>query len=129
MLGIAVVNCANFWLKVDWISGFYFAPYSLEYESKILLSNGCVFYPIFANWVRTKNDVDSHFWMWKLFSLNCSKFAVECNWNSKNSQNIQNSGSFWKNRLDGFFRKKSWNFSKSLIGQLFSRTHPNGIIA
>ena len=33
-----------------------------------------------------------------IFRPNCSKFAVECNWNGKNSQNIQILGFFWKNR-------------------------------
>ena len=47
------------------------------------------------------------------FSPNCSKFVVECDWNRKNSQNVQNFGFFAKKKI-GFFEKKSWNFSKSL---------------
>ena len=46
-----------------------------------------------------------------VFSLNYSKFALECDWNSKISQNLQNLGLFWKNR--SVFRK-NWFFSKLL---------------
>ena len=46
-------------------------------------------------------------------SPNCSKLPVECDWNRKNSQNVQNLGCFPKNRWV-FFGKKTWNFSKSL---------------
>ena len=38
-----------------------------------------------------------------VFRPNCSKFAVECDWNSRNSQNVQNLGFFEK--IDGFFEK------------------------
>ena len=48
----------------------------------------------FANWARAKNNVGSRFWTWKLFSLNCSKLAVECDWNSKNSQYVRKLGFF-----------------------------------
>ena len=37
------------------------------------------------------------------FSTNCSKFAVECDWKSKNSQNVQNLGFFGK--IDEFLNK------------------------
>ena len=58
---------------------------------------------MFANCVHTKTmfvHVSEHEF---IFSLNCSKFAVECDSNSRNSQNVQ---------YLGFFRKKSWVFSK-----------------
>ena len=29
---------------------------------------GTIFYPMFANWARAKNDVGSRFWTWKLFA-------------------------------------------------------------
>ena len=45
------------------------------------------------------------------FWPNCSKFAVECDWNSKSSQNVQN-WLFWKNRWA--FGKKIEFFSKSI---------------
>ena len=48
----------------------------------------------------------------QLFSPNCSKFAVECDWNSKISQNEKKIVFFEK--IDGFLRKKTLNFSKSL---------------
>ena len=60
------------------------------------------FYPMFVNCVHATSaslftllNVKLFFWP------NCSKFAVECDWNSKNSQNVQNLGFFWK--IDGFF--------------------------
>ena len=34
------------------------------------------------------------------FSLNCSKFAVESDWNSKNSQNVR----IFFGEIDGFFK-------------------------
>ena len=40
------------------------------------------------------------------------KFAVECNWNSKKSQNVQNLSFFGK--IDVFFEKKIDFFSKSI---------------
>ena len=40
-----------------------------------------------------------------------SKFAVECDWNSKISQNVQNSGFIEK--VDGFSEKKN-NFGKPM---------------
>ena len=46
----------------------------------------------------------------EFFTLNCSKFAVECDWNRKNSQNVPNLGFFEK--IDGIFRKKTLNFFK-----------------
>ena len=35
------------------------------------------------------------------FSLNCGKFDVECDWNSKNSQNVQKM--FFFGKIDVFF--------------------------
>ena len=40
-----------------------------------------------------------------VFSPICSKFAAECDWNTKNSQNVQNLGSFEKNTW--VFRKRA----------------------
>ena len=49
-----------------------------------------------------------------IFLPNCNKFAVECDWSRKNSQNVQNLGFF--GNIDGFFlKKKVENFSKSLL--------------
>ena len=44
------------------------------------------------------------------FSPNCSKFAVQCDWNSMISQNVQNLAFFGK--LYGVFRQKTLNFFK-----------------
>ena len=58
-----------------------------------------LFYPMFANCVHAKRQhrrFCSHLHVNLFFQTNCSKFAVECDWNSKNSQNVQNLGFFWK---------------------------------
>ena len=57
-------------------------------------------YPTFANSVHTKT-MFVHISDREFFSPNCRKFSVECDWNSKNSRNVQNSGFFGK--IDGFF--------------------------
>ena len=49
------------------ISHFFFAPHSLEHESRIIFSNECVFLffsSISSNWAWTENDVGSRFWTW-----------------------------------------------------------------
>ena len=43
------------------------------------------------------------FWMWNFKSLNYSKFALECNWNSKVSRNERNIVCFGK--IDKFSKK------------------------
>ena len=64
----------------------------------------------------------------EFFPPNCSKFAVECNWESKNSQNIQNLGFFWKNNV--FFSKKTLKFFKiTECGIFFLECVSNGIIS
>ena len=83
----------------------YFAPY-LKYGSKIFLSNALFltfFNPMFANCDHTKTMFVHVSEREIFFSLNCSKFAEECDWNSKNSQKVQNLGCFWKNTC--FFSK------------------------
>ena len=45
----------------------------------------------------------------KFFSSNCSKFAVECGWDSKISHNVQNLG-FCKKIYRWVFSKNSWFF-------------------
>ena len=40
----------------------------------------------------------------EIFSPNCCKFAVECNWDGKISQNVQKLGFFGE--IDGFFQEK-----------------------
>ena len=42
-----------------------------------------------------------------------NKFAVEGDWNSKTSQNVQNLFFFWKQNLDMFLKEKSWIFLRS----------------
>ena len=65
--------------------------------------------------------VCSRYWMWKFFSLNCSKFAVESDWNSMISQNVPNLG---------FFEKKILNFFKIDKGGKFAvECVSNGIVS
>ena len=69
------------------------------------------FYPLFANCVHTKT-MFVHVSKGEIFSLTCSKFAVECDWNSRNSQNVQNFC---------FFRKNLETFQNRYMWQIFSR--------
>ena len=71
------------------------------------------FHPMFANCVHTKKMFVHVSEREIFFSLNCSKFAVECDWSGKNSQNVQKFGFFLEKYL-GFFEEKPWNFSESL---------------
>ena len=57
-------------------------------ENKIFLSNGCVFIPCLPIEFELKRML-ARVSDREIFSLNCSKFAVESDWNSKNSQNVQ----------------------------------------
>ena len=118
-----------FWLfSVLAVFDLLFCAYSLKYESKIFLSNGCIFYPMFELALKTMLTRVSEC---EFFSLNCSKFALECNWSSKKSQNVQNLGFFavfWKNRW--VFSKKSLKIFKiAKSGKFFLECVSNGIIA
>ena len=55
------------------------------------------FYPMFANCVHTKTMFVHVSEPEGFLSLNCSKFAAKCDWNEKNSRNVQNLGFLWKN--------------------------------
>ena len=100
-------------------SPYHFAPY-LKCRSKIFLSNECIFLPdVCQLGSRQHRHFCSRLNM-KLFffSPNSSKFAVECDWNSKNSQNVHILGYFGK--IDGFFFEKNLEFfSKSLHVAIF----------
>ena len=98
----------------------YFAPY-LKNGSKIFLSNARFvkfFNPMFANCVNTKTMFVHGSEQEIFFSLSCCKFAVECDWNRKNSQKVQNLSFFGK--IDGYFRKKTLNFFKTSTSGKFS---------
>ena len=77
---------------------YFFAPY-LKYVGKIFLSNArfvtffnrCLPIPF------TLKRCLFTFLSVKCFSLNCGKFAVECDCSSNNFQNVQNLGFFDKN--------------------------------
>ena len=71
------------------------------------------FYPMFANCDHTKMMLVHVSEREISFSLNCSKFAAECEWNSKNTQNVQNLDFFWKKNLEIFQNRYMW--------QIFSR--------
>ena len=78
-------------------------------ESKIFLSDGMFFHPIFANCVQAIISSCSRFWMWTILSAKCSKFDLDCDWNNEFSENIQNlvfcskKVGFLKKSLDFFF--------------------------
>ena len=75
-------------------------------------------YPMFANCFHTKT-MFVHASEREIFcSLNCRKFAVEFDWNRKNSRNVQNLG-FLEKWV--FFRKKLKTFKIATCGKLFSR--------
>ena len=57
-------------------------------------ANSGFFNPVFANYVHTKTMFFHVSEREIFFSLNCSKFAIECDWNSENSQEVQNLGFF-----------------------------------
>ena len=104
----------------------YFAP-SLKYASKIILSTGLFltfFNPMFANCVHVNTPTSAFLFTSErenTFLPNCSKFAAKCEWNSKNSQNVQNLGFSRKNRW--VFRKRNLeNFQNRYIWRIFSRT-------
>ena len=56
----------------------------------------------------------------EFLSPNCSKIAVECDWDSKNSQNVQNLG-FSTEKLMGFLRKNLIFFQNRLRWQICCR--------
>ena len=101
---------------------YYCPPYYLEYGSKTFLSNGSYpkfFYPMFADCVHTKT-MFVHVSQYGVFLINCSKFVVEEDWNSKNAQNVQNLFFFLEKKM-GFFDKNLRDFSKSLKVAISSR--------
>ena len=99
---------------------FYFAPF-LENGSKMFLSN-VLFLTFFLTRclpiaITPNRQVCSRYWAWIFFPANCSKFAVEWDWNIGISQSVQNLG--FLNFLVGF-RKKTWIFSKTDKGGKFA---------
>ena len=91
---------------------FFFASYFWAFhERKIFLTKECVFFW----WLPIAFTPTSAF-LFKselefTVSLKCSNFAVECDWKRILKQ-IKIWGFFPK--LDGFFRTKTWKFSKTL---------------
>ena len=103
-------------LQTSWAfkrSSYYFAPYQILWEQNHPHKWGHIrrfFDPMFANCVNNKTML-VHFSDREIYFFpNCCKFDVECVWNIKNSQNVQN---FLKYRWV-YFGKKFRNFSKSL---------------
>ena len=101
-----------------YIDQLLFCAILLRIWSKIFLSNGpfltFFFQPDVCQLRSRQHRQYVHVTEHEFFSPNCSKFAVECDWNSMISQNVQNLGFFWKkNRW--VFRKKLWIFFSKLI--------------
>ena len=74
---------------------------------------------MFSNYVHTKTMFVHVSEREIFFSLDCSKLAVECDWNSENSQNVQSLGFFGKK--DVFFEKKLEIFQNPHMRYNFSR--------
>ena len=107
---------------------YYFAPH-LKYGSKIFLANG-FFLAFFTRYLPIGFTPTSAFLFTSeleiIFLPNFSKFAVECDWKSKNYQKVQNLGFLGK--TDGFFRKNTLKFFKILTcGKSFLECVSNGI--
>ena len=63
-----------------------------------------------------------------ILSRNCNKFAVDFNWNKKNSQNVQTLGLF--ENIDRFFFLIFLNFFKiATCGKVFLEWFLNGILS
>ena len=85
----------------------FFAPFCWEYESRIFPSNrsDCLPEVCQSSSHKPANVGCSCVWLSNFHSSNCFKFAVDCDWSCKISQNVPNSV---------FFPKKSRVFLKSL---------------
>ena len=86
---------------------FSYFPPLFKYGRKIIHSTQWFFLRLLANYPRSKSR---GFWIWKFFSPIYSKFAVECDWNSKISQIRTKYGFFWIKV--GFFAENLIFFSK-----------------
>ena len=74
-------------------------------ESKIFLSNGCVFLTDVCRF-SSRLKRRSHAFLNVIFcSLNCSTFATERDWIGKNSQNVRKNVFYFRRKM-GFFEKK-----------------------
>ena len=106
------LNCERFEVSETIGEDLFSTIFIIWEENHPLKAN--VFLLLLANWqcamwkcpMFKKPDRDS------FSTQNCSKFAVECNWDSKFSQNERNLGLFWKKKW--VFLQKNLNFSKSL---------------
>ena len=96
----------------------FFAPYSLEYGKQNLPLKWVRFFTRCLSIELAQKMMLARVSESDFFSLNCSKFALECDWTSKNSQTVQNLFFFWKNR-GVFLEKNPWNFSKSANMAIF----------
>ena len=93
-------------------------PSCLRYESKIFISIEKFLYPMFANCVHA--NIGSLFTSEReFFSKNSSTLAVECDWNSKFSQDLQNVPGFEKS---GFLKTFFEQFQNPQRWQIFCRT-------
>ena len=108
---------------------YYFAPYYLYYGKQNLpLKWNVSFYrclPI----AFTPTSAIVHVYECESCSLsNCSKFAVECDWNSKISRNVQKIWVFSK-KVDEFFEKILLFFKIAEVSKFDIECVSNGIIS
>ena len=92
-------------------SSYYFAPY-LYYGSEIFLSNGCVFYPMFANCVHA--NIGSLFTSERENSFH--QYVANLPYNATEIVRFLKTFKIWVflKKINGFSEKKFWIFSKSL---------------
>ena len=90
-------------------------------KAKYSSQAGLFSYPRFAKWA-CANEPTSVVNPIEHFFINCSKFAVECDWNRKTSENDENFEILVKRKI---FGKKFWFFStkKLKIETLFKNAH------
>ena len=98
---------------------YFFVPYlkcSLKWTISDVFLTHCLpiaFRPTSAFLFTSEREI--------IFPQICSKFAIECDWNSKNSQNNQNLGFFEK--IDVFSKKNPETFQNGYMLQIFSRMY------
>ena len=96
-----------------------------------MVYSSLTFFAIFVKWEENhalNEDVFlPNFHVCSLFSANCSSFAIECDWNRKISQNVENS--FFE-KLEGLFENKlDFSFKIANGGKFDAECASNGYIS
>ena len=83
----------------------YFVPIFTNMKEKSSSQIGAFFQPDFCQLSSRKRANIGCLRVWIFFSSNCSKFAVELDWNGKISHNVQNLRFFLKKYIYVFWKK------------------------